>query len=390
MKLYSVVTIIALRSVGTKKMEVAAAKALKPSLQTEFIFPQAICDEILCFNANNIVVGEDFSVDDLLDFSNGEFQLGKDFDVYEEEEDEEKDSNSGSSQDGTEDDSNSNSTAVGSAGDSDSVFAGELSVPVSFLSLLFCFSNLCKIEKKNYFEQFFCLGSILKADDVADLEWVSHFVDDSLPELSLLYPVPAEQTRVWAEPEPRPGRAQTASTIPRKPRTGKSRKPNARVWSFTVSPPSLCAPVLAGVEFGEPTAKKQKKKAEAQSGAQFQRRCSHCQVQKTPQWRTGPLGPKTLCNACGVRFKSGRLFPEYRPACSPTFSVDIHSNSHRKVLEMRRRKEITQPETGSDGTQLVPSCWILHTKLRRNLLGVLNVFSYQNWNFQGRNLILKE
>ncbi|CAA6658573.1 unnamed protein product [Spirodela intermedia] len=47
------------------------------------------------------------------------------------------------------------------------------------------------------------------------------------------------------------------------------------------------------------------------------RRCSHCLSQRTPQWRAGPLGPKTLCNACGVRFKSGRLLPEYRPAKSP-------------------------------------------------------------------------
>jgi hypothetical protein len=69
------------------------------------------------------------------------------------------------------------------------------------------------------------------------------------------------------------------------------------------------------------------------------RRCSHCGVQKTPQWRAGPEGAKTLCNACGVRYKSGRLLPEYRPACSPTFVSSIHSNSHRKVLEMRRKKE---------------------------------------------------
>jgi len=62
-------------------------------------------------------------------------------------------------------------------------------------------------------------------------------------------------------------------------------------------------------------------------------------VQKTPQWRAGPEGAKTLCNACGVRYKSGRLLPEYRPACSPTFVSSIHSNSHRKVLEMRRKKE---------------------------------------------------
>jgi hypothetical protein len=70
------------------------------------------------------------------------------------------------------------------------------------------------------------------------------------------------------------------------------------------------------------------------------RRCTHCASEKTPQWRTGPLGPKTLCNACGVRFKSGRLVPEYRPAASPTFVLTQHSNSHRKVMELRRQKEL--------------------------------------------------
>ncbi|KAK8555215.1 hypothetical protein V6N13_037427 [Hibiscus sabdariffa] len=68
------------------------------------------------------------------------------------------------------------------------------------------------------------------------------------------------------------------------------------------------------------------------------RKCQHCGAEKTPQWRAGPFGPKTLCNACGVRYKSGRLVPEYRPASSPTFSSELHSNSHRKILEMRRQK----------------------------------------------------
>lgn len=74
-------------------------------------------------------------------------------------------------------------------------------------------------------------------------------------------------------------------------------------------------------------------------GAGLGRRCLHCQADKTPQWRAGPLGPKTLCNACGVRYKSGRLLPEYRPANSPTFSNVLHSNSHRKVVEMRKQKQ---------------------------------------------------
>ncbi|PIN09159.1 hypothetical protein CDL12_18266 [Handroanthus impetiginosus] len=71
--------------------------------------------------------------------------------------------------------------------------------------------------------------------------------------------------------------------------------------------------------------------------AQAVRKCLHCEITKTPQWRAGPMGPKTLCNACGVRYKSGRLFPEYRPAASPTFVPSLHSNSHKKVLEMRNK-----------------------------------------------------
>lgn len=76
------------------------------------------------------------------------------------------------------------------------------------------------------------------------------------------------------------------------------------------------------------------------------RRCLHCQVDKTPQWRAGPMGPKTLCNACGVRYKSGRLLPEYRPANSPTFSSALHSNSHRKVVEMRKQKQMANEDCG--------------------------------------------
>lgn len=37
------------------------------------------------------------------------------------------------------------------------------------------------------------------------------------------------------------------------------------------------------------------------------RSCAHCRTLKTPLWRNGPSGPKTLCNACGVRFKLGKL-----------------------------------------------------------------------------------
>ncbi|KAK6776612.1 hypothetical protein RDI58_027613 [Solanum bulbocastanum] len=80
-----------------------------------------------------------------------------------------------------------------------------------------------------------------------------------------------------------------------------------------------------------------KKKVTSTQQSSFFKKCTHCEVTKTPQWREGPLGPKTLCNACGVRYRSGRLFPEYRPAASPTFVPSVHSNSHRKVVEMRKK-----------------------------------------------------
>ncbi|KAL3679726.1 hypothetical protein R1sor_022682 [Riccia sorocarpa] len=39
------------------------------------------------------------------------------------------------------------------------------------------------------------------------------------------------------------------------------------------------------------------------SGKTVSRTCAHCNTQKTPLWRNGPNGPKSLCNACGIRFK---------------------------------------------------------------------------------------
>ncbi|XP_050203545.1 GATA transcription factor 16-like [Mercurialis annua] len=31
--------------------------------------------------------------------------------------------------------------------------------------------------------------------------------------------------------------------------------------------------------------------------------CVDCQTTRTPCWRSGPDGPKTLCNACGIRYR---------------------------------------------------------------------------------------
>lgn len=78
-------------------------------------------------------------------------------------------------------------------------------------------------------------------------------------------------------------------------------------------------------------------------------KCSHCATAKTPQWRQGPMGKNTLCNACGVRYLQGRLFPEYRPASSPAFVPSLHSSFHKEVVKKRERaikEEVkTEPPT---------------------------------------------
>lgn len=176
------------------------------------------------------------------------------------------------------------------------------------------------------------------ADDVAELEWLSQFVDDSFTEYSLAYPGDLHQKTIL------PPTTNNHRLFPRpatKPR-GKRSRCSGKSWSLSTSDnttTSSSSSNSTSTSTSRPSVKRQKRKLEG--GV---RRCSHCGVQKTPQWRQGPEGAKTLCNACGVRFKSGRLCPEYRPACSPSFCSDLHSNKHRKVVEMRRRKEVETAE----------------------------------------------
>uniref|UniRef100_A0A0A9FIB0 GATA transcription factor n=1 Tax=Arundo donax TaxID=35708 RepID=A0A0A9FIB0_ARUDO len=237
---------------------------------------------------------------------------------------------------------------------------------------------------------------LLPAHDAEELEWVSRIMDDSLAELP---PQPQLPAAPFAARRPLE-RAASATDRLRSPticalstealvpvKAKRSKRSRASVWllsgaaplsdstsssstattsscsssasfsSFLLLPdssPFLAARLLDEAprpkhgKNGKPKKRGRKPKYHlppqfAGAGASVpvpgDRRCSHCGVQKTPQWRAGPEGAKTLCNACGVRYKSGRLLPEYRPACSPTFVSSIHSNSHRKVLEMRRKKE---------------------------------------------------
>jgi GATA-binding protein, other eukaryote len=88
--------------------------------------------------------------------------------------------------------------------------------------------------------------------------------------------------------------------------------------------------------------KKKKKSASARKPwrpPKSAKQCLHCGSSSTPQWREGPLGRSTLCNACGVRYRQGRLLPEYRPLASPTFEPSEHANKHSQVMQLHRQRK---------------------------------------------------
>ncbi|KAL2346952.1 hypothetical protein Fmac_000952 [Flemingia macrophylla] len=172
----------------------------------------------------------------------------------------------------------------------------------------------------------------LPYDDLAELEWLSKFAEESfssedLQKLQLISGVRVKNEEETHEPGPVLGPPQVSS-VPGKARSKRSRGPPCDWASRLV----VLSPATSSSKGG----------GRRREGGEEGRKCLHCATDKTPQWRTGPMGPKTLCNACGVRYKSGRLVPEYRPAASPTFVLTKHSNSHRKVLELRRQKEMVR------------------------------------------------
>lgn len=276
--------------------------------------------------------GEPFAIDDLLDFSHADAIMSDGF----------FDNVAGNSTD-------SSVTAVDSCNSSisgsDNRFAAAI-VPRAFATDPHFSGELC-----------------VPYDDMAELEWLSNFVEDSfsaeeeLKTLQLLSGGAAASTAIGVKPQT-PESSSSTDTLPafssddtarnspflhaETPLPGKARSKRSRAapgdWSTRL------LHLVASEKETPSQAATAVKKREGANAECTGRKCLHCGAEKTPQWRTGPMGPKTLCNACGVRFKSGRLVPEYRPAASPTFMSTKHSNSHRKVLELRRQKEMQRQQ----------------------------------------------
>ncbi|KAI3684231.1 hypothetical protein L6452_33452 [Arctium lappa] len=201
--------------------------------------------------------------------------------------------------------------------------------------------------------QFSGVELCLPYDELAELEWLSNFTHESfstddfqnLQIISTVNKAPATDTsssHTTPEFRSKPVVAtrinsqvfQTEVFVP-----GKTRSKRSRIapcdWTSRILHLKTSSSNKTDIKAHKTTTFKRRQNPETSII-----RCLHCGSDKTPQWRSGPMGPKTLCNACGVRYKSGRLVPEYRPAASPTYVSAKHSNSHRKVMEIRRQKEL--------------------------------------------------
>ncbi|KAK3823594.1 MAG: hypothetical protein J3Q66DRAFT_145412 [Benniella sp.] len=58
------------------------------------------------------------------------------------------------------------------------------------------------------------------------------------------------------------------------------------------------------------TTKRASSGANTSTASSHPKRCAYCGCTSTPMWRRGPAGPHSLCNACGVKWRSGRIIIE--------------------------------------------------------------------------------
>ncbi|KAF5743196.1 putative GATA type zinc finger transcription factor family protein [Tripterygium wilfordii] len=73
--------------------------------------------------------------------------------------------------------------------------------------------------------------------------------------------------------------------------------------------------------------------------------CADCNTTTTPLWRTGPQGPKSLCNACGIRQRKAR-----RAAAAETNSPSAkaktskHKKSSKTHVSLQCKKQNRPPD----------------------------------------------
>lgn len=78
--------------------------------------------------------------------------------------------------------------------------------------------------------------------------------------------------------------------------------------------------------------------------------CVHCNTTETPLWRAGPAGPKTLCNACGVRWKkTGSVIPR---AKRPAHVAASNNGRNELQVDVRNSNKANGASNSTNGQNL--------------------------------------
>lgn len=79
------------------------------------------------------------------------------------------------------------------------------------------------------------------------------------------------------------------------------------------------------------------------------RECLYCGRKTTPMWRRGPDGPGTLCNACGVKWRHGKILCDNYDikATPPTVATDKKVDSITTRLPSLRAKRKSTEDTST-------------------------------------------
>ncbi|KAH0735769.1 hypothetical protein KY285_011476 [Solanum tuberosum] len=79
--------------------------------------------------------------------------------------------------------------------------------------------------------------------------------------------------------------------------------------------------------------------------------CSDCNTTKTPLWRSGPKGPKSLCNACGIRQRKARRAAAAAAAATTTTTnngtnfTSTETTTTMKIKVQQQKHKITKVNT---------------------------------------------
>ncbi|XP_049360160.1 GATA transcription factor 21-like [Solanum verrucosum] len=78
--------------------------------------------------------------------------------------------------------------------------------------------------------------------------------------------------------------------------------------------------------------------------------CTDCSTTKTPLWRSGPKGPKSLCNACGIRQRKARR------AMAAAANGKADHQTAMKIKVQQHKPNITKVRTNNHVTPFKKRC----------------------------------